>query len=471
MNKPTFKTLFMVLLAVVSSGIAASFYPWPEQVIESEMVGNPLFEAYDTTAVRAIEIQEFNTDKNEIEKIQLERDGEKWVLLQNRKYVASNAEQVSAAANSLTGIVVLEEKTEDQQDHFEYGVVDPEDHLTQPNRSGLGTKIVLEDRNGKPLGKLIVGAALKNDPNGKKRFVRVPGQPSVYVVDFNPNALATDFEKWVDPNLFELLNNIPVDEIQVTDYRLTPSEGVASETLNYRAKLNVGQTGVNLLKLDVAKGKEWQPSQISTKMQQQVQSLFRQLLNVRFSDVLRKNDKMQKLFENPSADSDTTILKSLENFGFYKIGFANGVYRFKSSGGELSVTTKDGLRVTMYIGGLSDRSSDEDLQLNYYVLFSAEVDASVFPMPQKPKGDGDSEVDAQANKDFLKKSGERTNKLKAATLRASAFNRLRAEWVYVVPESVINGVRPDLDFASLSPSNPASAIGDLLKVKPPTPQK
>jgi len=92
-------------------------------------------------------------------------------------------------------------------------------------------------------------------------------------------------------------------------------------------------------------------------------------------------------------------------------------------------------------------------------------------MPQNPKGDGDSEVDAQANKDFLKRIEERTNKLKAATLRASAFNRLRAEWVYVVPESVINGVRPDLDFASLSPSNPASAIGDLLKVKPPTPQK
>ena len=69
MNNPSFKTLFMVLLAVVSSGIAASFYPWPEQVVESEMVGEPLFESYDTTAVRSIEIEKFNTDKNEIEKI------------------------------------------------------------------------------------------------------------------------------------------------------------------------------------------------------------------------------------------------------------------------------------------------------------------------------------------------------------------------------------------------------------------
>jgi len=470
MNNPSFKTLFMVLLAVVSSGIAASFYPWPEQVVESEMVGEPLFESYDTTAVRSIEIEKFNTDKNEIEKIQLERDGEQWVLLQNRKYVASNAGQVSAAANSLSEILVLEEKTEDQQDHFEYGVVDPEDHPTQPNRSGLGTKIVLEDRNGKPLGKLIVGAKLKDDPSGKKRFVRVPGQPSVYVVDFDPNALATEFEKWVDPNLFQLAN-VPIEKIQVTDYRLLPNEGVASETLNYRATLNVGQAGGSLVKLELAKGKEWQPSQISTKMRGQAQSVFRQLLNINFSDVLRKNNEMQKLFEAPAADLDTAVLKSLENLGFYKVGFANGVYLFKSSGGEVSVTTKDGLKVTMYIGGLARRSSEEDLRLSYHVLFSAEVDASVFPMPKKPTSDDGSEVDAQVNKEYLKKVADRTNALKAANLRASAFNRFYAEWVYVVPESVINGIRPDLDFASLSPSNPASSIGDLLKVKPTTPQK
>ncbi|MGI9495573.1 MAG: DUF4340 domain-containing protein [Mariniblastus sp.] len=471
MNKPSFKTLFMVLLAVVTSGIAASFYPWPERVVESEMVGEPLFESYDTTAVRSIEIEKFNADKNEIEKIQLERDGEKWVLLQNRKYVASNASQVSAAANSLTGILVLEEKTEDQQDHFEYGVVDPEDHPTQPNRSGLGTKIVLGDRNGKPLGKLIVGAKLKDDPSGKKRFVRVPGQPSVYVVDFDPNALATEFERWVDPNLFQLSSSIPIEKIQVVDYRLTANQGVESESLKYRATLNVGQTGVNLLKLDLANGKEWQASQISTKMREQAQSIYRQLLNISFSGVLRKNTEMQKLFEAPAAELDTTVLKSLENFGFYKVGFANGVYRFKSSGGEVSVTTRDGLKVTMYIGGLASRSSEEDLQLSYYVLFSAEVDESIFPMPEKPTVDAGAEVDAQADKEYLKRVADRTNALKAVNLRASAFNRLRAEWVYIVPETVINGVRPDLDFSSLSPSNPASSIGDLLKVKPPTPQK
>jgi len=470
MNNPSIKTLVMVILAVVSSGIAASFYPWPERVVESEMVGKPLFDSYDTTAVRAIEIEKFNADKNEIEKIQLERDGEKWVLLQNRKYVASNARQVSAAANSLTEILVLEEKTEDQQDHFEYGVVDPEDHLTQPNRSGLGTKIILEDRNGKPLGKLIVGANLKDDPSGKKRFVRVPGQPSVYVVDFDPNALATDFERWVDPNLFQLAN-VPVEDIQVTDYRLSPNQGVESEALNYRATLNVGQNGGALSKLDLANGKEWKPSQISTKMQGQAQAVFRQLPTISFSGVLRKNNEMQKLFESPTADSDATVLQSLEKFGFYKVGFANGVFQFKSSGGEVSVTTKDGLKVKMYIGGLANRSSEEDLELSYYVLFNSEVDASVFPVPQNPKGDDDSEVDEQANKDYLKKVADRTSALKAANLRAAAFNRLRAEWVYVVPESVINGVRPDLDFSSLRPSNPASAIGDLLKVKPPTPQK
>lgn len=267
------------------------------------------------------------------------------------------------------------------------------------------------------------------------------------------------------------MSNIAIEKIQVTDYRLSANQGVESEALKYRATLNVGQAGVNLLKLDLANGKEWQSSQISTKMREQAQSIYRQLLKISFSGVLRKNSEMQKLFEAPAADLDTTVLKSLENFGFYKVGFANGVYRFKSSGGEVSVTTRDGLRVTMYIGGLASRSSEEDLQLSYYVLFSAEVDETIFPIPEKPKVDDGAEVDAEANKEYLKRVAERTNALKAANLRASAISRLRAEWVYIVPETVINGVRPDLDFSSLSPSNPASSIGDLLKVKPPNSQK
>ena len=114
--------------------------------------------------------------------------------------------------------------------------------------------------------------------------------------------------------------------------------------------------------------------------------------------------------------------------------------------------------VLLYVPAAFAQSPLPDSVLEYYGVAPADAASC-------------SEVDAQVNKEYLKKVADRTNALKAANLRASAFNRFYAEWVYVVPESVINGIRPDLDFASLSPSNPASSIGDLLKVKPTTPQK
>jgi len=60
MKSPFVKTLIFALLAVVVSGVAAAFYPWPERVVESEMVGKPLFESYDTSAVFKIRILKFD---------------------------------------------------------------------------------------------------------------------------------------------------------------------------------------------------------------------------------------------------------------------------------------------------------------------------------------------------------------------------------------------------------------------------
>ena len=188
MKTPFVQTMVMALVALIASGVAASFYPWPEPVVESEIVGKPLFEPYDTTAVRSIKISEFNEDRNALDRMVLRRSGEKWIIPENKNYIASNARQISAAANALNEVLVLDEKTDEQQAYLEYGVVDPDEYQKTPNRSALGAKIILEDRNGKSLASLIVGKALKDDPTKLKHFVRIPGQPNLYVIDFNKNS-------------------------------------------------------------------------------------------------------------------------------------------------------------------------------------------------------------------------------------------------------------------------------------------
>lgn len=472
MKSPFFQTIAMALFAVVASGVAASFYPWPEPVVESEVVGKPLFESYDTTAVRSIRITEFNADRNGLDRMVLRRSGEKWIIPDRKQFIASNARQISAAANSLNDAEVLDEKTDEQQAYLEYGVVDPDEYQSTPDRSALGKKIILEDRNGKPLASLIVGAMLKDDPSKLKHFVRIPGQPSVYVIDFNPLALSTDFRSWVDSNLFTLSPQVPIEKILIEDYRSDPKLGAASVQPRYRAALKVGQQGLDLISVEEGglDGK-WTNIGLSQKMSQQVQSVYNQIGNIQFSDVRRKNDQLTKLLKAPKQDANDSLFDSLTPLGFLKTGFENLNYVFESAGGDVSVSTKDGFVVTLYIGSIADKANADDLELSYYVLTCAGVDESILPEPEKPEPNDDSDIAEKEEKAYLRLVEQRKQAIQAVQLRAKEYNQRNAEWIYIVSENVIDNIRPDLDLRSASPSSPSSKIGDALKVSPAETEK
>lgn len=467
MKSPFIKTLVMAVIAIIASGVAASFYPWPVPIVESEIVGKPLFESYETTAVRSIRITEFNDDRNELDRMVLRRSGEKWIIPDRKKFIASNAMQISAAASSLNEVLVLDEKTDEQQAYLEYGVIDPDEYLTNPNRSALGTKIILEDRNGKPLASLIVGKMLKDDPSRKKRFVRIPGQPSVYVIDFNPLALSTDFRSWVDPNLLQLGNQIPVDNILIENYQINPEVGTDSRQLNYRAELAVGQEGLKLVSVESggSDGK-WTKVGSSQKMTQQVQVVLNQIINIQFSDVRKKNVELAKLLREPRKDADDKLLDVLKPLGFFKSGFEHSTHQFESSGGDVTVATKDGVVVTLYIGTIADKTNSDDFKLRYNVMICAGVDESILPEPEKSAANDNPEVAEQEEKAYLREVEQRNTFIKSAYLRAAEFNQRHAEWIYIVSETVIENIRPDLDLSSSNPLSPTSKIGDALKIDP-----
>ncbi len=470
MKSPVLQTLAMALIAVVASGVAASFYPWPEPVVESEVVGKPLFESYDTTAVRSIRITKFNPDRNGLDRMVLRRSGEKWIIPDRKNFIATNSRQIAATASSLNETLVLDEKTDEQQAYLEYSVVDPDEYQSTPNRSALGTKIILEDRNGKALASLIVGATLKDDPSQLKHFVRIPGQPSVYVIDFNPLALSTDFSSWVDSNLFELSPQMPIEKILVENYQLDPKTGVSSIQLNYRATLNVGQQGVNLLSVEEggADGK-WTKTETSPEMNKQIQSI-NQIGNIQFSDVRRKSDELTKLLSAPKENASDVPFESIKPLGFFKTGFSNSNYVFDSAGGEVQVGTKDGVVISLYIGTIAEKTSAEDLELRYHVMTCAGVDESILTEPKKPTPSDDPDVAEKEEKAYLRLVEQRKTSIQTAQLRAAEYNQRNAEWIYVVSETVIENIRPDLAMNSVIPSS-ATSDSDNTSKSPAEPAK
>ena len=70
----------MAIIAAVAAVVAATFYPWPEISQNNEMVGKSLFEAYKATQVRGIQIMQFNRERGFLERIELRRKGEKWII-------------------------------------------------------------------------------------------------------------------------------------------------------------------------------------------------------------------------------------------------------------------------------------------------------------------------------------------------------------------------------------------------------
>ena len=134
-------------------------------------------------------------------------------------FEASESSRVAVAVNSLNDKTIYEVISENQEDHIKFGVVDPSDSSNSKNVSSLGRKLTLTDRNNKTIADIIVGSRVKSSP--EKRYVRVPGKPRVYVVDFDQLSMAgmmTEFAGWVSPNLLNMKTRQDDDGRQSVSY-------------------------------------------------------------------------------------------------------------------------------------------------------------------------------------------------------------------------------------------------------------
>jgi hypothetical protein len=96
------------------------------------MVDKPLFEEFDASSVRSISITKFDADRNQLDRMDLRRSGEKWLIPAKKNFLATQASQISRVINALNNCTVLENRSNNQQDHIEYGVVDPLEFESAP---------------------------------------------------------------------------------------------------------------------------------------------------------------------------------------------------------------------------------------------------------------------------------------------------------------------------------------------------
>ena len=161
------------------------------------------------------------------------------------------------------------------------------------------------------------------------------------------------------------------------------------------------------------------------------------LVNIRFVDVLGKPKAAAKVLRTPAAISDATAFKSLEPFGF-RISKEDD---FEAANGEVSTVTTDGVRVRMLIGSLAQRADSENLDLHFHAMLVAALEDSNFEDPTKPK---DVSEDSTENKAYLRAVKELNQKRESAKQRVDELNRNWSKWIYIVPETTVNAIRPDV---------------------------
>ena len=462
MKSPFAQTALMGLLATVASIVAAIFYPWPETVVESDMIGKQLFEAYDASSVRSISIIKYEPERNGISRIELVRNGEKWLIPAQQNYIADNAAQISLVINSVNG-TVLEQRSSGQQDHVEYGVVDPLEYESATNRSSLGTKIVFADRNNRELANLIVGLSPRGEPGQQQKyFVRIPGEPNVYVINIPAQVLTTDFTRWVSPNLLSLSQDSTPNSVSIHNYRKTKSQLSAADKLTWNYDLLIdARNKKRILKVPAPSSGELQEMAVTDENTAQLQQLGNFLGNIVFTNVRKKPAAVAAILSKPNAEKSAE-LDSLKDSGFVVLDQRSDTefgLQFQSSAGEVSVHTSDGVAISLLVGEIVESPTPGDLSLNYLVMLYASVDQAAFSNPTPPADSADPATADKEQKTYLRLVEARTANLKSAVQRASELNQSYADWYYVVSEDIINGLRPDLNLQAPAASEPAAVEG------------
>lgn len=469
MKRPLVGTLLMGAVALVTVAAAAFYYPWrlEEEGVEQRR-DFPLFESLDTSQVRGIRIVQFDRTTRSLDEFVVRRSANDWVIPARSDYLAGNTLRIAALLSMVREMLVLDTVSDVQKDHELYAVGEPDQAQAQVS-AATGTLVVLEDRNRRPIASLVVGNAPGDDPG--KRFVRVVGQPQVYLVDFNAAVLSTRFQDWIDPNLFrlpldslaaqgaqqrrpsplDLIRTIAIDNyyIDVEELEKTPP----ARRDAYRAQFERPSDGTWT-------GRAWRPSDqgqidestepVELELPAPVaDALSRQLVIFNLSDVRRKDDLMAEALAAPETPVDSSAFASAPAAGFAYRGPVDGQHQFDAAAGHSAITTTTGLRYHIYFGAIAGIDSAGTGQIERLAMITADVDPAAFPEPTAPSADGTAEEQEARQREFQRQVEERATKLAEAQRRAHELNQIHAQWYYVVGEDVVAAFQPD--WATLNP--------------------
>ncbi len=377
------KTAVFVGLACVVGLVAFATRPVPPKKQKGELMPVALFpELTHPLDVTRLEIAQFDEASHQCKKPfevaqVVGRDGKtRWAIPSHFDYPADAKDHLGNAASLLMGIKSIntapgmyQEQGDLTQEnirrlHNEFGVVDPDPATVKSSDTGVGTRITLKNKEGKPLASLIVGKQVGDQ--GNQHYVRYPDKDTVYIVEIDPSKVSTKFEDWIERNLLGM-NAMDFKQVHIQDYAIIPMGDELGEKLEGEYLLDYDFNATPAWKLtkdltfDPAK-KALVPQALAADEEidsKKLDELKSAIDDLKIVDVERKPAAVPPDLRLRK-EADRVGLQSLLNRGFFPAPDPDGIqghFCIMSTKGDVALQLSDGARYVLRFGESTGESS------------------------------------------------------------------------------------------------------------------
>ncbi|MFK7822360.1 MAG: DUF4340 domain-containing protein [Planctomycetaceae bacterium] len=207
----------------VASVVIAGVYGWataPDRVDGFDNVGKEFYPDFlNPSEADSLRVVAFNEDTATIRQFAVARqESGQWVIPTHNDYPADAREQLNKTANSIIGIKRGAQKGTRQNEHKEFGVLDP--LVKEGDFDGRGKRITLK-KGDEVLADYIIGKKVEDE--GNLFYVRIPKQNEVYLAELNVE-LSTKFSDWIETDLLKI-NKSDLREVSVNKYSIDEQRG------------------------------------------------------------------------------------------------------------------------------------------------------------------------------------------------------------------------------------------------------
>jgi hypothetical protein len=387
-------TAIFAAVAAVSFGLAWISRPesiTDESDLKRERTGQPVFAKFENPdEAISFQVIKYDDELGQLERFEVAKDKQSgmWKLPSFDDYPADAAEQVRDATTPLISMPILDVPSLDRGDHALYGVVNPDEEGLTVGETGVGMLVRVKDKSDQMLADLIIGKEVDGAEN--QRYVRIPTEDAVYVVELNTTPFTTEFSKWINQELLGV-RSFDITDIGLRDYAIVPTQGGSyGMSRNFDADLDY-DTSASQWNLE--KFTSYESGKAVDVTLEEDQELNSQALNdlrtaiqdLQIVNVLRKPKGLAAdLKADKSLMENQESLQSLVSQGFIPQESPTGTEIF-ATGGETLVGTEDGVKYLLRFGesvaNLGAQTEGDEDSLRRYLLVSATLDTDKFPAP------------------------------------------------------------------------------------------